>query len=71
MEISNVYMPVVGVLIWCFCSRVDVIGNEPMEIPVAANTNPCHLLTAGVPSKITKDDYILKGLKNQKLNFLQ
>lgn len=56
-------MPVVGVVIWRCCGRVDVIADEPMEIPVSANTNPFHLFTASVSSEITQDDYILKGLK--------
>lgn len=59
MEILNVYMPVVGVLIWRCCCCIDVITDEPVEIPVTANTNSFHLLTAGVSSKIPQDDYIL------------
>lgn len=56
-------MPVVGVLFWCCCGGVDVITDEPMKIPVTANANPFHLLTAGVSSEITQNDYILKGWK--------
>lgn len=36
---ENVHMPVIGVLIGCISSGVDIISNEPVEIFVAASTD--------------------------------
>lgn len=64
---NKAHMPVIGVLIWCICSGVHVITNEPMEIFVLVDTDCLHFLIGEIHTvriKIPQDHYVLKRIRN-------
>lgn len=61
------HVPVVCVVVWCICSGVHIITNQPVKILVAANADLLHFLMGDIRTicvEIPQDHYVLEDIRN-------